>query len=160
MHGMRVLDPSSPAARDLESGRFQIRTATVADLAATSAASGREPSDDETIDARTIPNEAIEVVDRRCFPAPRRAFLDSWIGQDDAHARALPAEDGTLRGYGVIRRCVRGWKVGPLFADGLVAAEVILEALLSRIPVADPWILDIPEPNEAARALVERRGMT
>ena len=34
MHGMRVLDPSSPAARDLASGRFRIRTATVADLAA------------------------------------------------------------------------------------------------------------------------------
>ena len=34
MHGMRVLDPASPAARDLASGRFRIRTAGVADLAA------------------------------------------------------------------------------------------------------------------------------
>ena len=61
-----------------------------------------------TVDARTVPVEAIEAVDRPCFPAPRRAFLEAWIGQADAFARALPADDGTLRGYGVIRRCVRG----------------------------------------------------
>ena len=109
---------------------------------------------------RSVPIEAIEAVDRPCFPAPRRAFLEAWIGQADAHARALPAADGTLRGYGVIRRCVRGWKVGPLFADDVTAAEAILDALLARIPPADPWILDIPEPNAAARALVARRGMT
>ena len=60
----------------------------------------------------------------------------------------------------MIRRCVRGWKVGPLFADDVAAAEAILDALLARIPAADPWILDIPEPNAAARALVARRGMT
>ncbi len=107
--------------------------------------------DDPTVDARSIPIETIEAVDRPCFPAPRRAFLEAWIGQADAHARALPAADGTLRGYGVIRRCVRGWKVGPLFADDVTAAEAILDALLARIPPADPWILDIPEPNTAAR---------
>jgi hypothetical protein len=65
-----------------------------------------------------------------------------------------------VRGYGVIRRCVRGWKVGPLFADDGAAAESVLDALLARIPPADPWVLDIPEPNAAARVLVERHGMT
>jgi hypothetical protein len=275
MHGMRVLDPSSPAARDLASGRFRIRTATVADLAAVTVpwmaeagwnpglrdaetfhaadpegflvgeldgepiatVSGvrysedfaflgcyivREPfrgrgyglaiheaarrrldgcvqggdgvlenvtvyegigrvlayrnarfaadgtgragdngfTVDATIDARTVPIEAIEQVDRRCFPAPRRAFLEAWLGQGDAHARARPADGGTLRGYGVIRRCVHGWKVGPLFADDATAAEAILDALLARIPHADPWILDIPEPNAAAGELVARRAMT
>ena len=277
MHRMRVLDPSSPAARDLASGRFRIRTATVADLAAVTVpwmteagwnpglhdaatfhvadpegflvgeldgepiatvsgvrysddfaflgcyivreafrgrgyglaiheaarrrldgcvqggdgvlekvtvyegigrvlayrnaryeayGTGRadddssgDSSDDPTVDARTIPMEAIEAVDRPCFPAPRRAFLEAWIGQADAHARALPAADGPLRGYGVIRRCDRGWKVGPLFAHDVTAAEAILDALLARIPRADPWILDIPGPNAAARALVAGRGM-
>ncbi len=274
MHGMRVLDPSSPAARDLAGGRFRIRTASVADLAAVTvpwmadagwnpglhdaetfhaadpdgfligeldgepiatvsgvrysddfaflgcyivreAFRGRgyglaiheaarrrlegcvqggdgvlenikvyegigrvlayrnaryeavstrparpERADDATIDARAAPIEAIEAFDRPCFPAPRRAFLEAWIGQADASARALPGPDGALRGYGVIRRCVRGWKVGPLFADGADAAEAILDALLVRIPPGEPWILDIPEPNEGARALVARRGMT
>lgn len=273
MHGMRVLDPSSPAARDLASGRFRIRTASVDDLAAVTVpwmaeagwnpglhdaqtfhiadpegflvgeldgepiatvsgvrysddfaflgcyivgeafrgrgyglaiheaarrrlegcvqggdgvlenirvyegigrilayrnarfeadGTGRShaPSDDETVDARTLPIDAVEAVDRPCFPAPRRAFLDAWIGQADAYARALPGPDGVLRGYGVIRRCARGWKVGPLFADDVTAAEALLEALLARIPAGDSWILDIPEPNAAARALVARRGMT
>jgi hypothetical protein len=274
MHGMRVLDPSSPAARDLASGRFRIRTASVADLAAVTVpwmaeagwnpglhdaetfhaadpegflvgeldgepiatvsgvrysddfaflgcyvvreafrgrgyglaiheaarrrldgcvqggdgvlenvkvyegigrvlayrnaryeragtgASGGTPPEDSTVDARTVPLHAIEALDRPCFPAPRHAFLEAWIGQSDAYARALRAEDGTLRGYGVIRQCVRGWKVGPLFADDATAAEGILDGLLARIPAEDPWILDIPEPNRPARALVARRGMT
>jgi hypothetical protein len=115
---------------------------------------------DETVVAREVPIEAIERLDRRCFPAPRRTFLEAWLAQPDAFARALPSADGGVRGYGVIRRCVRGWKVGPLFADDAAAADAILDALLARIPANGPWILDIPEPNAGALELVERRGMT
>lgn len=115
---------------------------------------------DPTVNAARLPIERIEAVDRACFPAPRRTFLEAWIGQPDAVARALDGDADGLRGYGVIRRCVRGWKVGPLFADAVVAADAILDALLARIPEGDPWVLDIPEPNAAARALVLRRGMT
>jgi hypothetical protein len=118
--------------------------------------------EDPTVDATALPVDLIEAVDRPCFPAPRRAFLEAWLAQPDAFARALPpGDDATqLVGYGVIRRCVRGWKVGPLFADNASAAETILDALLARIPGGDPWVLDIPEPNAAARGLVARRGMS
>jgi hypothetical protein len=112
-----------------------------------------------TVDARQVPIEAIEALDRWGFPARRRAFLTAWLAQPGAYARALPGSDG-LRGYGVIRPCVRGWKVGPLFAADRDAAETILDALLADIPPGDPWILDIPEPNAAARALVADRAMT
>ena len=115
---------------------------------------------DRTVDASALPIASIEAVDRPCFPAPRRAFLEAWLVQPDAFARALPGDDGRLLGYGVIRRCVRGWKVGPLFADGVTAAEAILDGLLARIPAVDPWVLDVPEPNAAAMALVARRGLT
>jgi hypothetical protein len=113
---------------------------------------------DRTVDATTLPIDQIEATDRPCFPAPRRAFLRAWLDQPDAVARALPGRDG-LRGYGVIRSCARGWKVGPLFADDDAAAEAILDALLEPIPVGDPWVLDIPEPNAAAMALVARRQL-
>ena len=122
---------------------------------------GTQGDADPTVDAAALPIERIEALDRPCFPAPRRAFLEAWLAQPDAFARALPGGDGAgLRGYGVIRRCVRGWKVGPLFADDAAAAEAILDALLARIPAGDPWVLDIPEPNALARALVARRAMT
>jgi RimJ/RimL family protein N-acetyltransferase len=122
------------------------------------AAAASTPSPDPTVDARALPIEAIEAIDRLGFPAPRRAFLAAWLAQPDAFARAMPGDAG-LRGYGVIRRCVHGWKVGPLFALDLADAETILDALLARIPGGDPWILDIPEPNAAARALVAGRAM-
>jgi RimJ/RimL family protein N-acetyltransferase len=113
---------------------------------------------DPTVDAASLPIELIEALDRTCFPAPRRAFLEAWLRQPDAFARALPGSDG-LRGFGVIRRCVRGWKVGPLFADDVATAEIILDALLDRIGVGDPWLLDVPEPNTAAMGLVGRRHL-
>ena len=123
------------------------------------AGSGAPGQADHTVDAAALPVEAIEAVDRPCFPAPRRAFLQAWLTQPDAFARALPGEDERPRGYGVIRRCVRGWKVGPLFADDVAAADAILDALVARIPADDPFVLDIPEPNAGAMALVARRGM-
>ena len=123
------------------------------------AGSGVPGRSDPTVDAAALPIESIEAIDRPCFPAPRRAFLLAWLSQPDAFARALPGDDDRLRGYGVIRRCVRGWKVGPLFADDVAAADAILDALLARIPADDPWVLDIPEPNAGATALVGRRGM-
>ena len=45
-------------------------------------------------------------------------------------------------------------------AEDAPAADGILDALLDRIPAGDPWVLDIPEPNAEAQALVSRRGMT
>lgn len=65
-----------------------------------------------------------------------------------------------MRGYGVIRPCYRGWKIGPLFARDLVTAESIFRGLVDRIPNGDPFVLDVAEPNAAALALVRRYNLT
>ncbi len=117
------------------------------------------PARDAVVDARQVPWAALQALDRQCFPAPRVAFLRAWIAQPDAHA--LAACDGPeVRGYGVIRRCFRGWKIGPLFSKDPATAETLFRALVARIPAGDPFVLDIAEPNEAALALVRRYGMT
>lgn len=110
--------------------------------------------------ATEVPWAALETFDRACFPAPRAAFLRAWIGQPDGHALAVPAGDDAVRAYGVIRRCFRGWKIGPLLARDPHAAEAVFHALLARIPAGDPFVLDIPEPNLAALDLVQRHAMT
>jgi Acetyltransferase (GNAT) domain/Acetyltransferase (GNAT) family len=110
------------------------------------------------IDLATVPIEEIVRYDGTAFPAPRRAFLASWIGQPQAFA--LGATDGdALRGYGVLRACREGFKIGPLFADNREAAERILAGLIARAPGA-PVFLDTPEANPAALALARRFRMT
>jgi GNAT superfamily N-acetyltransferase len=115
----------------------------------------------DALDARDIPLAYIEALDAACFPAKRTSFLKAWLHQPNAHALALrdPNGDSTVRGYGVIRPCFRGWKIGPLFARDADAAGILFEQLIHRIPDGDPFVLDAPEPNPAAMNLVHRHGM-
>lgn len=100
----------------------------------------------------------IERYDRLCFPAPRRAFLEAWL-QMHGSAAFTWREDGTIRGYGVIRRCRKGWKIGPLFADTHSIAEALLCALGSEAGADEPIYLDVPEVNSAAMRLAADCGM-
>jgi ribosomal protein S18 acetylase RimI-like enzyme len=67
--------------------------------------------------------------------------------------------DGQLAGYGVIRKCRRGRKIGPLTASDETAAESLFAALAAEAP-GEPIFLDVPEANPAAVALARRYGMT
>jgi hypothetical protein len=126
---------------------------------------GVKPADwlggDGTVDARDVPFSAIQVLDRACFPAQRDAFLNAWIHQTDAFALAITNEPtDTLAGYGVVRKCFDGWKIGPLFATSPEGADTLFRSLIARIPAGDSFVLDIPEPNVEAMALVRRYGMS
>lgn len=100
---------------------------------------------------------AIGDYDARHFPTRRERFLDAWL---DPTLRTCLAyvDDGRVRGYGVIRPCRDGRKVGPLFADDAMVAEALFQALAAS--GEGPVFLDLPEPNGEARALAERHGMT
>jgi hypothetical protein len=78
-------------------------------------------------------------------------------GRPSRIGRALLG-DGALAGYGVIRRCRAGLKIGPLFADDAPAAEALFDALAATAP-GEAIALDLPEPNAAAIALAESRGL-
>ena len=105
-----------------------------------------------------IPFDALCAYDRTCFPADRAGFLKGWIAQPDARALGY-LRDGTLAGYGVIRRCREGCKVGPLFAYDAGVAAALFDAL-SAFGAGGPVYLDVPENNPDAMALVRARGMT
>ncbi len=109
------------------------------------------------VEAAAIPFDEIAAYDRTCFPAARDGFLKAWLAMPDAVALAL-RRGGRLAGYGVVRRCRMGHKIGPLFADDAQAAEHLFSALAARC-VGEPVFLDIPEINVAARELVARHGM-
>lgn len=129
------------------------------DIPDTPAPPPRPPSDDEAI----VPLDEVALdqlleYDRSCFPAARPAFLQGWIRQADALALGHMRQ-GRLSGYGVVRRCGEGCKIGPLFADDAEAAEV-LYARLAAFAAGGPLFLDVPENHPAAMALAHRHGMT
>lgn len=96
--------------------------------------------------------------DSRFFPAPRERFLRSWIRMPGSRALAS-FRDGQVNGYGVIRRCHTGFKVGPLFARDGNIAEALLIRLTDHAAGGEPIFLDVPEANPAAMQLVERHRM-
>jgi hypothetical protein len=50
------------------------------------------------------------------FPASRPDFVTSWCTSRKHRRTAVVRKSGKIRGYGTIRRCYDGYKIGPLFA--------------------------------------------
>ncbi|WP_421657960.1 GNAT family N-acetyltransferase [Leptothermofonsia sp. ETS-13] len=96
--------------------------------------------------------------DSQFFPVPRPSFLKAWIAQP-ASISLLKQEDHHLVGFGVIRPCWVGWKIGPLFALDETTADELFRALVAYTNGATCF-LDIPEPNSAALNLVNTHLMT
>jgi GNAT superfamily N-acetyltransferase len=97
--------------------------------------------------------------DQAFFPDNRREFLKYWINRPQSAALGI-VRDNKLAGYGVLRICRTGFKVGPLFADSPECAEQLFVALKSHAPESAPVFLDIPAVNAAAVDLVNRQNMT
>lgn len=112
--------------------------------------------DRRIVPAARVGFEEIAAFDRRHFPAPREAFLQGWLAMPNARALAF-VDGGRLAGYGVIRECREGFKVGPLFA-GADAAERLFLALCEFSGGANVY-LDVPEGNKSAVAMAEAHGM-
>jgi len=110
-------------------------------------------------DLASLPFATVEDYDRQLFPAPRTGFLRCWLAQPGAAALGF-MDGGRLQGYGVLRPCRLGWKVGPLFADSAAGAEALLQGLTKGIPAGEPFFLDSPEANARAVELAEDLGMT
>ena len=102
---------------------------------------------------------ALLAYDRPFFAGPREVFTTAWTLPGGAARRALLAvADGEMTGYGVIRKCRSGHKVGPLFAEDPATAEALFVALCKTAP-GEAVSLDTPEDNPAAVALAERFGL-
>lgn len=124
----------------------------------------RGPASGETIAAPNLSKidatgiaDAVVDYDRPFFPSNRERFLRAWI--KPPRSTLAYTSNGKLLGYGTIRACREGRKIGPLFAETKAVAEALFSALTAPWP-GEPIFLDVPEPNAAAIALAESRGMT
>ncbi len=120
--------------------------------------SGNAPKDDGIVALTNLPFDDVVAYDRPFFPADRTRFLQSWIHQPESVALGLVVES-QLTGYGVLRPCVTGYKIGLLFADDPSIAERLFTALSGHAPQGMPIYLDVPSINPAAVALVGKHNM-
>lgn len=146
-----VVEQEATYARD----GFVTASGTTRHALASAAAVGTPPA--ELVDARTLSLDALLAYERALFPAPRAAFLAAWLAMPSAVSRAVVADDGTILGWGLRRACREGHKVGPLFADDADVADALWRALVAD--AVGPVFLDVPDPNDAGRALASRYGM-
>ncbi|MEN6347824.1 MAG: GNAT family N-acetyltransferase [Syntrophomonas sp.] len=112
----------------------------------------------EVIDVSELSLDELLSYDKSLFPAPRPEFLKKWIKPGESAALGYVGDD-RLKGYGVIRACRNGYKIGPLFADGDYIAEALFKALTGRVSAGQPVFLDVPEPNISALGLANRFNM-
>lgn len=109
-----------------------------------------------------IPFEDVLAYDRACFGAERANFLKQWIRLENgiglAATRRLASGAEAVDGYGVIRRCQRGWKIGPLFANDGAVARRLFEQLQAEA-IGEPIFLDVPENHADAMELARSAGM-
>lgn len=122
------------------------------------AGGGDSPRPGGIIELSALPFQVVEAYDRPFLPAARSQFLRAWICQPDSHALGV-LQDGELAGYGVIRRCRTGYKIGPLYADRPELADELFRGLKCRAGAADRIFLDVPEANSLAVELAGRHGM-
>lgn len=120
---------------------------------------GQSPADSGIVQLSTISFEQICAYDKPFFPDSRVEFLRRWIDRPQSVALGM-LRNHELAGYGVLRVCRSGYKIGPLFADSPELAEVLFLALKAHASEGSPIFLDTPETNTAALDLVSQHKMT
>jgi len=118
-----------------------------------------QPRPEEVVPLLQVDLDALCRKDLEVFPAPRAAFLRAWRAMPDSTGLAW-RRDGRLGGWGVIRRCRSGYKIGPLVADQPAIASTLCASLCDAVPAGEAIYLDVPEPNAAALALAQAHGLS
>jgi GNAT superfamily N-acetyltransferase len=120
------------------------------------AGGGRRPAG--VVDLSAVPIGDVLAFDTAVFGTERERFVRAWI--DRPHGHALGCLDGgVLVGYGVLRPCRVGVKVGPLFAEDEGVADRLLAGLQAAVPPEIDLFVDMPEANPRTRALIAARHM-
>lgn len=106
---------------------------------------------------------AAEIIeyDSAFFPAPRDKFIHHWVQeglQGSRIAKCVKSEDKII-GYGVIRKCRAGFKIGPLFCDDEDVADTLFCSLVNAVGPDVEVNLDVPNINLPAVNLAERYGL-
>jgi GNAT superfamily N-acetyltransferase len=118
---------------------------------------GMEFTTDKNI--TTINDEDLESIlayDKQCFGFSRPQFMKPWL-KLPGNKTFKYVEDGKLKGFAIVRKANKGYKVCPLFADNEVVAEELYKACLNSV-VGEQLYLDIPVINKGAASIIKKNN--
>ncbi|MGD8778382.1 MAG: GNAT family N-acetyltransferase [Ignavibacteria bacterium] len=92
--------------------------------------------------------------DKQCFGFARPQFMKPWLNLP-GNKTFKYVEDGQLKGFAIVRKANKGYKVCPLFADNEIVAEELYKACLTSV-AGEPLYLDIPVTNQKAVDLIKK----
>lgn len=118
---------------------------------------GKAPQNDNIVPLASLPHKSIEEYTLPFFPARRRRFHRAWMVQSNSVSLGILEQD-KLAGYCLARRCMNGYKVGPLLADTPDLADQLFVALLAELPDQEIY-LDAPGNNPVSHELAERHNL-
>lgn len=98
--------------------------------------------------------DAILSYDKKCFGFYRPKFLKPWLKLPEIKTFKYTLND-RLKGFAIVRKANKGYKVCPLFADDEMIAEELYKACLNSV-VGEPLYMDIPVINNSAVALMKK----
>ncbi|MEM7213186.1 MAG: GNAT family N-acetyltransferase [Pseudomonadota bacterium] len=96
--------------------------------------------------------------DRKVSGVARSAYLTAWFDQSDTRHTMVCRSSGRLAGFGTIRACRQGHKIGPVFATDTETARRLIRALVAEAKAREIMI-DVPDPNKAGVSLAEQFGL-
>lgn len=96
--------------------------------------------------------------DAHWFGCKRQRFLNAWLQMKDSHSLVYKTASKIL-GYGTIRPCQNGFKIGPLFAANTEIADQLYLALTAKV-AGQVVYLDVPEINKEAMALASKHKLS
>lgn len=108
--------------------------------------------------ATDVPFDSLLQYDTAHFPVQREVFLKNWIQQPEATALVKIDNKEQINGYGVIRKCYEGYKIGPIFANSPAIADELFDGLTATIS-GEMVFFDTPEPNSAAVRMAQKHSM-
>lgn len=102
--------------------------------------------------------DSILSYDKQCFGFPRPQFMKPWLMQPNIKTFKY-VDKNKLKGFAIIRKAKKGYKVCPLFADNTKVAEALYKACLNSV-VGESLFIDIPVINSSAVALTHKYNTT
>jgi hypothetical protein len=93
--------------------------------------------------------------DRSFFPESRVLFIEQWL--KPAHVALAIIRDGDIQGYGVLRPCHQGFKIGPLFCRTDADAQQLFASLAGAINGGELHI-DVPQAMSEFSDFLEAQG--
>lgn len=97
--------------------------------------------------------------DAAIFPGLRHSFIKAWCGSPERRKSFIVGGGSRVRGYGTIRRCFDGYKIGPLFANKPEVAAALLARMVTEAKGAHIY-MDVPVDNAQAIRLAEDFGLS